>query len=276
LSTQVPPKAVAQGGGAAVPVGNGDVDGDGTINITDPIYLLNWLFTAGPAPVPIESAPCDSCCPPVCPPEHLPATGQTECYGLVEGQGWVVVPCEGAENPGQDGAYQAGCPTQGRFVDNGDGTVTDTCTGLMWQKETADVNGDGTVSPDWNGGDAVTWVEALAYCEGLSFAGHEDWRLPNVRELQSIVDYGRVDPAIDPVFGAFSRDYWSSSTYAYDPGGAWGVYFYGGYVSTTTSGSSTSMSVPCVADHRFFGPLNGSILFSSSSSRPSGARPTIL
>ena len=69
----------------------------------------------------------------------LPATGQTTCYDT-EGN---VINCGSAEWPGQDGFYQAGCPSAGRFVDNGDGTVTDSCTGLVWQKDTADVNGDG-------------------------------------------------------------------------------------------------------------------------------------
>jgi len=86
-------------------------------------YLLFNLFVSGPAPVAIE-----------CPPpagKGLPATGQTECYGFVEGQGWTEVPCGEAVIPGQDGAYQAGCPIAGRFVDHGDGTVTDTCTWLI-------------------------------------------------------------------------------------------------------------------------------------------------
>lgn len=223
----VRPEAVGhaeRGGGAGTPSGNGDVNGDEAINITDAVYILNFLFLGGPAPEPI-----------VCPPPRggaLPATGQTECYGYEELRSWVAVPCEGAEIPGQDGAYQAGCPMEGRFVDHGDGTVTDMCTGLMWQKDTADVNGDGTIDPEWGGTDTLTWRDALAYCEDLSFAGHDDWRLPNVRELQSIVDYGRWDPAINPVFGALSRSYWSSSTYARYPGIAWYVSFHVGVVAS--------------------------------------------
>jgi hypothetical protein len=102
--------------------------------------------------------------------------------------------------------------------------VTDNCTGLEWQKDTADVNGDGRSTGD----DYQGWCAALAYCKNLSFAGHNDWRLPNVRELQSIVDYGRFDPSIDRVFGAFSGSYWSSTSYANAPGFAWSVHFAGG------------------------------------------------
>jgi hypothetical protein len=67
------------------------------------------------------------------------------------------------------------------------------------------------------------WCNALAYCEGLNLAGHDDWRLPNLRELQSIVDYGRVDPSIDPVFGPLSLRYlfWSSTPVAGNLGYAW-------------------------------------------------------
>lgn len=210
------------GGGAGTPSGNGDVNGDAAVNIIDAVYILNFLFLGGPAPEP-------TACPPTA-IAALPATGQTECYGYGPGDAWRSVPCQGAEMPGQDGACQAGCPMAGRFVDHGDGTVTDTCTGLMWQKDTADVNGDGTVSPEWGGGDRVPWAEAVAYCENLSFAGHDDWRLPNVRELQSIVNYGRWDPAIDPAFGAFSDWYWSSTTNARYAGYAWLVEFFDGNV----------------------------------------------
>jgi hypothetical protein len=68
--------------------------------------------------------------------------------------------------------------------DNGDETVTDQTTALMWQK----ANGEGA-SGDYQ----FTWMEALAYCEDLSLAGHDDWRLPDVKELHSIVDYDPPD-----------------------------------------------------------------------------------
>jgi len=77
------------------------------------------------------------------------------------------------------------------FIDNGDGTVSDLATGLMWQK-----SDDGT---------ARNWEESLAYAENLTLGNKSDWRLPNAKELQSIVDYSRSpkttnSPAIDPVF----------------------------------------------------------------------------
>ena len=110
---------------------------------------------------------------------------------------------------------------------DGDGTVTDTCTGLMWQQDTADVNGDGVI----NNGDQVIWCDALAYCENLDFAGHDDWRLPNVRELQSIVDYSLNFPAIDPVFNAATgQPFWSSTSKNSTGELAWLVGFVAGTV----------------------------------------------
>lgn len=210
LSTQAPLDAAARGAAARIPSGNGDVNGDGTIDVTDVIHTCRWLFSDGEAPVPIE-----------CPPAgdgRLPSTGQTECYGFLERRGWFSVLCEGPEIPGQDGTYQAGCPSEGSFVDNGDGTLTDTCTGLMWQKQRAP--------------GMYAWRQALQYCEDLTLAGHTDWRLPNLRELRSIVDYGRYSPSIDPAFQGDGAGYWSFSTLVNDPANAWYVRFFVGVVGS--------------------------------------------
>ncbi len=91
------------------------------------------------------------------------------------------------------------------FVDNKDGTVSDLATGLDWQQ-----NDDGQ---------RREWADALAYCESLDLADHQDWRLPDSKELQSIVDYDKTDfPAIDDsVFGitqdSETLDYWTSTTF---------------------------------------------------------------
>ncbi len=185
------------------PSGNGDVNASGRIDIADAVYLLTHLFAKGPAPEAIvcpECPACDLCCP-SCPPAGLPATGQTVCYDMGEN----IIDCDTNEFPGQDAFYQAGCPMEGRFIENDDGTVADACTGLVWQQETADIPGDDD--------DLVTWPEALRYCDELQFAGSSDWRLPNVRELQSIADYGRAFPALDTAFSdAPGTACWSSSS----------------------------------------------------------------
>ncbi len=78
-----------------------------------------------------------------------------------------------------------------QLVDNGDGTISDYATGLMWQKA--------------DDGKARDWHNAMKYCEKLELAGYDDWHLPNIKELQSIVDYQRSpstmnSPAINPIF----------------------------------------------------------------------------
>lgn len=183
---------------------NGDVNGDQEIDVSDVIYLLLSLFADGPRPLPIPVNVTR-----VNIPVGLPATGQRTCYD----EAGNVIDCESSTCPGQDGLYVAGCPNEARFIDNPDpdsfgGTVTDTCTGLMWQKASV-----GPMRP-------MTWTQALAYCEGLAWGGSEamgvydDWRLPNVRELESITDMGRFDPAIDPVFNSATDIYWSSTPWA--------------------------------------------------------------
>lgn len=141
----------------------------------------------------------------------------------------TVVPLQQPRQPEAD-FNLTGCPKEGRFIDNQDGTVTDTCTDLMWHKDTADVDGNGSIGD----GDRLGWQDALEYCKNLVFAGHNDWRLPNVAELHTIIDYGRPSPpVIDPVFGSLSFEYWSSSICpdaVQIPGGVWYVNFYEGRV----------------------------------------------
>jgi hypothetical protein len=143
----------------------------------------------------------------------VPKTGQTATYG-----------------PRDDGALQKGVawPTP-RFIDNNNGTVTDKLTGLIWMKNA-------------NAFEVRTWTQALGDANALasgsagltdgSKAG--DWRLPNVRELQSLIDYGRTNPALPenhPFTGAQMYTYWSSTTRANDPETiAWNVNFTDGYV----------------------------------------------
>lgn len=80
----------------------------------------------------------------------------------------------------------------------GSKTVVDQGTGLEWQK-----SDDGT---------SRNWQDGLAYCEGLTLNSKTDWRLPDIRELKSIVDISRYHPAIDPVFASKFSSYWSATT----------------------------------------------------------------
>jgi hypothetical protein len=107
----------------------------------------------------------------------------------------------------------AGAPNGESYTDNGDGTVTDKVTGLMWQQ---------AVPPA-----SYTWANAVAYCPTLTLAGHSDWRLPSVIELVSIVDLGQFSPSINGKYfpSTPANFFWSSSPVAGSPSLAWLVYF---------------------------------------------------
>jgi hypothetical protein len=123
---------------------------------------------------------------------------------------------------GDDGYYERG--TAISYTDNGDGTITDNVTGLMWAK---DGNETGC-----NFGNQTEWTPAVAWAKNLDFAGHTDWRLPNRRELESLVDISINSLAIWATYFPNTKpeSYWSSSTLALDHSRAWYVYFYDGNV----------------------------------------------
>lgn len=104
---------------------------------------------------------------------------------------------------------QAPPTVPGHFSNNGDGTVGDLLTGLIWQPIPLS--------------DSLNWEQALFYAENLSLGGHDDWRLPNIRELQSLNDENRINPSVDP--GFFSAigvgQYWSSTSLPNQPARAW-------------------------------------------------------
>ncbi len=102
--------------------------------------------------------------------------------------------------------------TFGIFKDNGNGTVTDSMTGLMWQAdETLPLN----------------WEQALAYCGKLDLGGFNDWRLPTIKELSTLVDESSINPSIDTDFFPVtsSTPYWTGTTFNGHPGFAWYVRF---------------------------------------------------
>ncbi len=114
----------------------------------------------------------------------IAGTNQTTFYN---NQTEISEPSEGQVFYGQDATYAGNEPGH---RDIGDGTITDNVTGLMWSK-TTDLNGDGTIDYD----DKLTYDEAVSRAESFDLAGYSDWRLPNAKELQSIVDYSRVPGA---------------------------------------------------------------------------------
>jgi hypothetical protein len=154
---------------------------------------------------------------------QLPQTGQTTCYDSDGG----VIDCAGP-GKGQDGDLRAGVPWQNpRFTVSGD-CVTDNLTGLMWTR-----NGNMPGGP-------LTWQGAINYLSttvnsGAGTCGHSDWRLPNRKELRSLVDYSRCNPALPdghPFTNVQWDGYWSSSTSAGSTDYAWIVVIWSGNVSS--------------------------------------------
>ncbi|MCP4180276.1 MAG: DUF1566 domain-containing protein [bacterium] len=128
------------------------------------------------------------------------------------------------------------------FTNNSDGTVSDQATGLMWQQ--AD---DGTMRD---------WEEALSYAEGLELAGHTDWRLPNAKELQSLVDYTRSpqttsSPAIDPIF---------TCTEINDPDGNPGHYPFYWTGTTHLDGANPYSGAAYIAFGEALGKMNNTLM----------------
>ena len=175
----------------------------------------------------------------------FPASGQTACYN----SGGASVACAGT---GQDGETQAGADLT--YVDNGDGTITDQNTGLMWEKQSDDGSAHDRDT-------FLTWANAPSHITTLnttSFAGYTDWRMPNMRELSSLVNYGAASPAITTsafhtnCFGGCTvtqcsctafNFYWSSTTLTNLTTATFAVNFTDGTVNVFTKSSGFTAAV---------------------------------
>lgn len=143
---------------------------------------------------------------------RLPDTGQTVSYTATYGE---------------DHDYQPAAVQPGYKILNpvGVSSVTvDNITGLMWV----------TNMFDTGMGALTTWESAIGTCEGLNYATYTDWRLPNIKELLSIVNYSQVSPTINTTYflNTISDTYWSSTIYAPDTNSARVVNFNSGTIST--------------------------------------------
>ena len=191
-------------------------------------------FLELPFPLPLPGSSCGS--------STFPATGQTTSFPPT---------LKTTDAPVRDdGAVQAGGAL--RYQNNGDGTITDLNTGLIWEQKMRDaawpiVNlHDVTLTFAWDSAAPTIWdwLEQVNTEGGTGLAGHNDWRIPNVKELQSIVDYGTFSPAVDVAFNNNPRmlatcsvaecsltgvgNYWTSTTLELDTSRGWGVGFNAG------------------------------------------------
>jgi formylglycine-generating enzyme required for sulfatase activity len=114
---------------------------------------------------------------------------------------------------------QTAPPASGSYTDHGDGTVTDNNTGLMWRT---------ALTPD-----SLTWEAALQYCESLTYGVYSDWRLPNVKELQSLTTTAYVNPCFAPgtIAAPKTLRIWSSTTLVNQTQRAWDLQTDFGIVS---------------------------------------------
>ena len=166
-------------------------------------------------------------------PANLPETGQTTCYNAA---GTGTATCTGT---GQDGELKAGVAWPApRFVVGTGATadcVTDNLTGLMW-----------TQNANLPAG-FRTWQQALDYANNLILCGFDDWRLPNVRELESLVNSEVGNQATflntQGFTGVQANGYWSSSSFAGNPAIAWFVGLSDGSVYASSKNVTVSYYV---------------------------------
>ncbi|MDO8446572.1 MAG: DUF1566 domain-containing protein [Deltaproteobacteria bacterium] len=165
----------------------------------DGAYVLSLVVNDGQVASVADTATITAATPAPVGTGRMPDTNQTTSYTTTFGE---------------DHDYTINPPS---YTDNGDGTVTDNVTGLVWQKQD-----DATTR---------TWDNAGTYCDASTLGGYSDWRLPSQIELISIIDNGVYNPSINTTFfpGTSSSYYWASTTYANNTSGAWIVIFsYGG------------------------------------------------
>lgn len=137
-----------------------------SISLMLPAYLLAMDAALADAPFPI------------------PDTMQSTCYNAsLE----IECPAKGETYFGQDAQHLG---PQQSYTDNADGTITDNITGLMWV-QTPDLNGDGSINID----DKLSLDEALAGAEAFNLGGYDDWRLPNITEMYSLMNFNGIDPS---------------------------------------------------------------------------------
>ncbi len=167
----------------------------------------------------------------------LPDTGLTACYDITGD----VIACPAPGNPAaQDGSYPRNPQS---FNDNGDETITDNSTKLVWQKRTDLYDSSDTCRLD------LRWYSANSHCNNLSFAGNDDWRLPSIKELRTLVDNSKSSPAVNEEYfpqASTNLDYWSSTTSSHYSNMKWYLDINEGIESRGNAGDQCNRYPLCV------------------------------
>lgn len=146
------------------------------------------------------------------------------------------------------------------FTDNGNGTVTHALTGLMW-KQCAQGQSGATCAT--GAAATLTWSAALAAAKNENFASHRDWRLPNRKELESIVESCGSSPAMNQILFPATPPvrFWSASSYVPDPTGAWVVDFIDG--AGYSDPKSSSYNVRLVRGGQLHDAFDAQVIFAN-------------
>ena len=165
----------------------------------------------------------------------LPDTGQDTCYGWT---GIIECPQENEDFYGQDANYTINPP---QLIDNSNSTITDLLTGLTWEKKGRD---NETLS--------YSYTQAVDYCQDLSLGNQSEWRMPTRKEFSTIMNFGRVSPALDKDFFPYYTTgtepemyYWTSSEYCGDNNKVWKILLAFGLINKGAKSGGPS-KVMCV------------------------------
>ncbi|MCF6438995.1 DUF1566 domain-containing protein [Pseudoalteromonas luteoviolacea] len=155
----------------------------------------------------------------------------------------IFSPMALAQQCAETGSVPLSTPEE-RFVINSDGTVCDTKTDIMWQRCTFGFVYNAETESCDNKEQQLSWQQALTAANNSRLGGHDDWQLPNVKELATIVERSCEDPAInETVFlGNHSGNYWTSTTNVKDISRAWTYQFADG-LNDSTSGKTSDAFV---------------------------------